>query len=193
MGSPNYYYLLPVLPPLRWGEPPGCTWDRFQGLCGEWLPAAAARLISGLSLFQSVPAPASNALLARWYAREHALRNALARLRAARAGMDAGPHLRRVPPDPAADRLARTALEADTPDQAEVLLDRGRWRFLEELERGHHFRLENVLGYGLRLRLAWRHQGADAEAGWKRLARCVEGAEALARDSLLRIEPDESR
>ena len=42
--------------------------------------------------------------------------------------------------------------------EAEKLLDRTSWQFLDELEQGHYYDLEFLMVYGLKLKILERHQ-----------------------------------
>jgi hypothetical protein len=97
---------------------------------------------------------------------ETQLRNAVARLRAARAGAayDASDH-----PAPGYDArcvtVAERAMELDDPRDRELALDRLRWTLLDELALTAPFGLQAVLAYGLKLRLAEKWAAMDETEG----------------------------
>lgn len=97
---------------------------------------------------------------------ETQLRNALARSRAARAGVDAAPFVRPFAGfDSAAERAAAEAMSAGNPLERELILDRYRWGALEELSVLDAFGLMAVYSYGLRLQLAEKWQKLDEAQG----------------------------
>jgi hypothetical protein len=113
-----------------------------------------------------------------WYlAADTQLRNAVARLRAARAGAayDAGAH-------PAAGfdarcaSVAEHAMELDDPLERELALDRLRWTLLDELAVSPAFGFQAVLAYGLKLRLAEKWAAMDGAAGLRVAAGIAEAA-----------------
>jgi hypothetical protein len=61
--------------------------------------------------------------------------------------------------------VARDAFAQDSPLQAEDILNRGRWMYLDELEAGHYFDIDRILVYALRLQLLARKSLFDAEMG----------------------------
>jgi len=97
---------------------------------------------------------------------ETQLRDALARLRAARAGAtyDPGAHPFGGYDARCAD-AARRAMELDDPRERELLLDRLRWALLDELAASPPFGFQAVLAYGLKLRLAEKWAATDEAAG----------------------------
>lgn len=93
--------------------------------------------------------------LRRYVHGETQLRDALVRLRAARAGVDASPFLRPFAGfDSAAERAAAEAMSAVSPLERELALDRFRWGVLEEISALDAFGLVAVYSYGLRLQMA---------------------------------------
>ena len=105
------------------------------------------------------------------------LRNAVARLRAARAGAayDAGPH-----PvagyDARCASVAERAMELDDPLERELALDRLRWTLLDELAVSQAFGFQAVLAYGLKLRLAEKWAAMDETEGLRIAAGIAEAA-----------------
>jgi hypothetical protein len=115
-----------------------------------------------------------------YLAAETQLRDALARLRAARAGAsyEAGAH-----PfsghDARVTDITRRATELEDPLERELLLDRLRWTLLDELAVSPPFGFQAVLAYGLKLRLAEKWAAMDQAEGLRMAAgladRALEG------------------
>jgi hypothetical protein len=61
--------------------------------------------------------------------------------------------------------LAAEAAGMINPLEAERLLNRARWQFLEELEVGHYFDVERLVIYSLKLQLLERIALHDQEKG----------------------------
>ena len=108
---------------------------------------------------------------------ETQLRNAIARLRAARAGTahDAGAH-----PfagyDARCVSVAERAMELDDPRERELTLDRLRWTLLDELAAAPPFGFQAVLAHGLKLRLAEKWAAVDEAEGLQVAAGVVDAA-----------------
>jgi hypothetical protein len=108
---------------------------------------------------------------------ETQLRNAVARLRAVRAGAayDAGAH-----PfagyDARCVSAAERAMELEDPRERELALDRLRWTLLDELATSPPFGFQAVLAYGLKLRLAEKWAAMDEAEGLRVAAAVVDAA-----------------
>jgi hypothetical protein len=61
--------------------------------------------------------------------------------------------------------IARDACTAATPLEAEIMLDRARWEYLENLEAGHYFDLGKLIIYYLQLQLLQRRSRLIKEKG----------------------------
>jgi len=64
--------------------------------------------------------------------------------------------------------LAAEAAGMINPLEAESLLNRARWQFLEQLEVGHYFDVERLVVYSLKLQLLERIALYDREKGRER-------------------------
>ena len=160
----NYYYFAASLPALSPDAPPPFTAAAVLEACRQHLSAAdaaeAARLLAGPG------EPGISPFGRAWHDRETLLRNAVARIRAARLKTDAAPHLRPAAGyDAAAERAAADAFARPTPSEREKALDRFRWRTLDELAAGGLFSSAAVLAYGLRLRIVERWASLDKARG----------------------------
>jgi Protein of unknown function (DUF2764) len=115
--------------------------------------------------------------LGPYLAAETQLRNAVARLRAARAGAayDAGAHPA-VGYDARCESVAQRALEQDDPLERELAMDRLRWTLLDELAVSPPFGFQAVLAYGLKLRLAEKWSAMDEAEGLRIAAGIAEAA-----------------
>jgi hypothetical protein len=176
--SGGYYYLVASLPRLKFGAPPPLTRGQFLSRCATQVSAAHYQILAGVELFQAQPTGTGLALLDRWHERERALRNALAIERAKRLGVAAAGHTRDFRPDHSLAEIARHLLTLDSPLAADEELDRLRWRFLEELAFGHHFDLETLVVYRLKLRILERRARFEPAVGAALLDRMLaHGAE----------------
>ncbi len=115
--------------------------------------------ISDLSSAQ----PTSSALEA-WRTWEGALRNELAGLRAQTKGWEAEKYVREGLEAFGVEQVAREA-GGSSPLAGEDVLNKARWSFLDELEVGHHFDMEKLVIYFLKLQILERKASFDKEKG----------------------------
>ena len=173
----DYVYLVASLPVLELTAAPRIS-------SAELLDSSAGVLRADhledlRAVLDDRPREVRSSELAPYLDAETQLRDALARLRAARAGADydAGAHPFAGYDTRSVD-AARRALELDDPRERELLLDRLRWTLLDELATSPPFGFQAVLAYGLKLRLAEKWAAMDAAEGL-RVAAAV-AAQALA-------------
>jgi len=160
----EYYYLVCSLPDINWESEPSLKSDRFLTLCADWLSEAEKNTLANLTL--TPPAPrdtsdffaeksdlpmAAEPVVKNWYRWETALRNRLVRQRAG-AGQDVGKLLRGEPEMICEIEVGITeAWNHADPQEREHVIDRLRWRFLEELENSNTFNFGYLCLYKLKL------------------------------------------
>ncbi len=161
------YYLISQLPSLdgiNESSPLPITTERFSELCNRFLRKKSQAEFERLTLVPSKDCEkASSALVEKWNDGERSLRLALAKLRADKLD-------RQYPTgaqgfSPALLQAARTAVEAESPMEAEKLLSKYRLEFLETLRPTDSFSEEYVFYYGLKLMLLERIRKFDSESG----------------------------
>jgi hypothetical protein len=86
-------------------------------------------------------------------------------LRGKKKGVEAEAYLVDSPWITTAQQLAREAFGQESPLQAEELLNRARWSYLDELEVGHYFDIEKILVYALRLQILARKALFEEDKG----------------------------
>ncbi len=87
--------------------------------------------------------PDFNSVLTKWNNWESSLRDELVKLRAVKRGLDSDKYMSGSAGESGVSELARDAFNASSPLEAETLLNRGRWEYLEMLESGHFLILES--------------------------------------------------
>ena len=160
----EYVYLVASLPRLELTGTPPFTSAELLFSCGgvlrqdHWDDLEA--LVDGRP--QDVRAPEARRLVRA----ETQLRNALARIRAQRAGAEyAATPDRRTETDVRADEVAARALALDDPLAREMLLDRHRWALLDAAAAQPAFGVQAVFAYALKLRLVEKWAGLSDERG----------------------------
>ncbi len=160
-------YLIASLPTLALDTPPPLAIAAFRETCDRVLPPSDAATVVALLAGQ----PSDHPFVGAWRDRETQLRNAVARRRAARRGLD--PALCQRPVAGCDLRLMQgvdAAFEQADPLRREQALDRLRWSVLDELQGPQPHSFEAVLAYAVRLQLAVRGAQRDADAGRARVA-----------------------
>lgn len=162
----EYYFIsqLPSLDGVSENAPLPITEERFTELCGRFLGRKTQQEISKLSLAPSrTPQKASSALIEKWNDGERTLRLALAKLRADKLNKSFNAEIQSFPA--AILQAARTAIEIESPMDAEKFLTRYRLDFLETLRPLDSFSEEFIFYFWLKLKLLLRIRQFDAERG----------------------------
>lgn len=161
------YYLisqLPSLDGLSENMPVPITEERFIELCHRFLGKKAQSEIDRLSLMPSrTYEPSSSSLIETWNISENNLRLALGKVRADKLGKQFDAENRTFTAE--LIQTVRTAVEMDSPMEAEKFLNRYRLEFLESLRPGDVFSEDFVYYYCLKLKLILRMRQFNAENG----------------------------
>jgi hypothetical protein len=171
----SYYYLVASLPSLVLGEPPPISSEAFVAEVENLLePSDLTELVT---IWEHRAEEGRSDFSRNWHQIDTQMRNAMARIRARRRGVDPGPYLRphdnfRVYIDLAVMR----AMEASDPLEAEREIDGIRWQWLEEAGARDPFGLPAVLSFAARLRIAERWAKMDGAAGMDRLESLIESS-----------------
>lgn len=163
----SYHYLVASLPQLFFSNPPPFSCRDFLARCDGVLSrdhlALLAALLEGRLVTGGTFADA-------WSAREIQLRNAVARFRATRLGVDAGSFQQdHSGYDVRLVQGVADAFAKPTPLEREQGLDRERWRLAEELALADPFGLGIVLAFAVKLRIAERWAALTDAAGQNKI------------------------
>lgn len=161
------YYLISQLPSLDGiseSTPLPITQERFLELCSQHLGKKAQNELKNLSLCPPrSPEKSASSLINAWNEGESNLRLILGKLRADKLGKQFDAENRTVNAN--LIQAARTALESESPIEAEKYLNRFRLDFLETLRPMDSFSEEYVFYYWLKLKLITRMSLFNAETG----------------------------
>ncbi len=151
----KHAYLAASLPRLTFGETPPVTGEAFRfgclGVLADEELEELDRLLAGRA------GEGRTEFARRWAGMDTQLRNALARRRAARRGIEAQGFLRDHAGFSAAlEKQVAEACARSHPLERERELDRLRWQTLEDLAQADPFGLAGVLAFGLKLQIAER-------------------------------------
>ena len=163
------YYLVSQLPAfsINQSAPLPVTEEYFIDLCSRFMDKKAVKAIQNLSL--EPPRQAEKTVydvLDKWYDYERSLRIALSYLRAQKMKkdfIDPTNLLSKVSSD--IMQTARTAINFESPLEAEDYLNQERINYLSNVLPFDNFSDEAVIAYGLKLKLANRVKKFNEEAG----------------------------
>ena len=163
------YYLISQLPSLDGisdNLPLPITEERFLELCGQHLGEKGLRELSRLSLMPPKTYEKSgSALIEAWNEGERNLRLVLAKIRGEKLKKNADTDNKSFPASLV--QAARTAVESESPMEAENFLNNYRLEFLESLRPMDSFCEDSVFYYWLKLKLLSRIRKFDKESGEK--------------------------
>ena len=170
MGS--YYYFIPQLTYLMFGQPPPMSSVDFRALALTLLSEEDAALISQLTLdpqpqgssYAEPAVPSGSGFIDGWREWERALRLNLAKLRAAKIKRDGA--AMEAPSAPADAVAAATKALLEPPFEGEVLINKARWSAIEALQGTEYFYRDTVFAYLLKLLILERHALFQAETGF---------------------------
>lgn len=168
----HYYYFAATLPTLQLGAPAPLSSADFLERCARSIDGRELEALRSAVLLSPREGPPRvcrgvSRLLDGYYAWERSFRAALASLRAARLGKPSGAPVVAAPraEDEAIASQARAALQASTPLEGELAVERARWAVIESLLNYDVFSFEAVAAYRLRLQALERLEGFGAERG----------------------------
>jgi len=161
------YYLISQLPSLdgiNENTPLPITEERFAELCERFLGKKAWNEFNKLTLLPPVtPEKSASQLIEKWNEGERSLRLMLAKLRAEKMNKSFKDDTQSFPAELV--QAARTAVEIESPMEAEKFLNRYRLELLDSLRPTDSFSEEYVYYYGLKLKLLLRIRKFDTQSG----------------------------
>ena len=170
----EYVYLVVSLPHLDVAGAPPLTSAALLLSCGgvlrqdHWEDLRA--IVEGRP--QDVRAPEARRLVDA----EVQLRNALARIRAQRAGVEyAAASHRHAGFDARAEDVAARAMAVEDPLEREMILDRHRWARLDEAASQPAFGVQAVFAYAFKLRIVEKWAALSDQGGLDMALQVVEG------------------
>jgi hypothetical protein len=169
----KHYYLVASLPTLVLGEPAPLGGEELLERAGNFLlpneldelrRVVEGRVREGVSEFSR-----------RWSAADAQLRNAAARVRAGKRGVEPKEWLREHEGfDTYMEKAVADAYAKPNPLERELSLDRHRWQTIDEMVLMDPFGFSAVLAWALKLGIAARWAGMSDEAGRKNVADVLE-------------------
>jgi len=163
----NYYYAGASLPLLRLDEKPAIREEEFISIVKTGLSEKHATQILSLNLKESINVENLASLGLEYWRREKNIRNELVKLRSAAMGSDGTSFLVDDENDPFVTDGAVAAFKAQSPLEAEIILDNIRWGWMDELQSGHFFDQDFFMAYYVKLQILLRKEDFEVEQGKK--------------------------
>ena len=164
----QYYYTIANLPFLLFSQKPLLSREAFAEICRIELSREDFTLLMTADYACPEKAAVHIPVVRRWLAWETSLRNTLVRFRAKKKSLPPEKYLHPAEDELDAINAGQAACEEESPVKAEELLDRARWRFLEELEVSHYFDLAKLIIYFLKLQILEKRFAMQADRGKER-------------------------
>ena len=136
----------------------------FFDCCGAVLSEKNYSIIRSATLVPREEKSA-NKTVEKWNSWERGLRNELVKMRASKKSQDSEKYIAVGDTEVGVSEVAREAFQAASPLDAESVLNKARWEYLEELESGNYFNLSKLIIYYLKLQILQRKQEIDKETG----------------------------
>lgn len=162
----NYYLVsqLPSLDGIGESTPIPISEERFLELCKGFLKEKSFSEIKNLTLVPSLcPIKSNSVLIEAWNTGERNLRLALGKARAQKQNKPFDFDTKSLPIE--LIKVASTAVEIESPLEAEIFLNQYRLKFLETLRPMDNFSEDFVFYYGLKLKLILRIKQFDTNLG----------------------------
>lgn len=163
----SHIYLVASLPTLMPDRAPSLSLAEYLEICQRHVTPFEFDQLVGARI-DDHETPAGTPTYGAWRDFDGDLREQLLVLRALALGWDAASFTRRDRPVPVTEPV-RAAFEEPDPLLAEQAVFRLRWKFLDELDRAHFMRSENLIVYGLKLQLIEQLLAASQERGQRKL------------------------
>jgi hypothetical protein len=164
-----YYSLVASLPHLKIGDEPPFSIEEYIGNCAQWITENEVGILNSVLLgnYDGKNCPVCRS----WYNIETQIRNAAAKHRGQKLGVDFKVFLQTHDGfSGEIEQLVTDAFTRTDPLEVEEELDRARWQLADELASGKDpFCFEKVLAYGIQLKIVERWNRMDVHIGKEKL------------------------
>lgn len=151
----KYYYFVSQLPVLYFEREAPLDSDRYLHEAGKWLSPMDYSVLAAVNMQEVDRTGVRNKVLRDYQKFEFSLRDDIARWR---SGQKSGGEYK-----PA--MFPASLIKEGNPLQIEVKLLRVRWNYIDEVERDHHFDLEFLVLYFLKLQILQKLTTFNKERG----------------------------
>ncbi len=161
-----YYFLVASLPTLDFGVTPPISSNDLLDKCHRELTKDELDILTPILTQDEADIVVDHDLFKKCQAFNHHLRNEIAYFRSQRAGKDPALYLRgeRLA-DPFFVEVINQAAKSINPLEAEKILDRQRWQFLDDVGRFEYFSFNFLVTYALKLIILERYEAIGSPQG----------------------------
>jgi hypothetical protein len=161
----SYYYFVASLPFLSPGQKSPISSEFFLGECARLMDATDAYAVR-LAFAEEDAEGFLPGVAGAWLRFRHDMKNELAYARALRAKRDPQKYVRgERSADARLQAVVTEALSARNPHEAQRVIDKASWTFLEEVAIGHSFDTDALVIYGLKLKILEREEAVASPRG----------------------------
>lgn len=163
-----YYSLVASLPSLQIGDEPPVSVEQYIDNCSQWVTERETGILKAVLLNEPIASPCP--LCKAWHNLETQLRNAVAKHRGQKLGIDFKEYLQ--PHDGfsgTVEVLVNDAFTRNDPVELEQELDRARWQLADGLVGEDAFGFTKVLAYGIQLKIVERWSSMDVSIGKEKI------------------------
>jgi hypothetical protein len=169
----DYYYIVASLPGIELGSAPPISKQDFLLNCRGVL--SEEEYLEVEALLEDRYDQCSSGIACDIYSAETQLRNAIARIRAQKKGIDPRGHMREHAGFNAwIEKLVVDAFARENPRERLLGLDHARWHIADELAGVEPFSFGKVLAFAIKLRIATRWFELDKERGAERIEQFID-------------------
>ncbi|MBO5899933.1 MAG: hypothetical protein J6Q80_04285 [Lentisphaeria bacterium] len=179
-------FLAASLPTLLFGQPSPLSVAEFDAMASEYLSAEKLAALTSFSFPVPEKDPENCRECHRIFAEarrfEHTLRSRIAKIRSERLERETAV----ADPEEFFSEIEYTlnaAMSCKDPMEREMLIDRVRWDFLEDLSLGHMIDFEALCIYRLKLQILAPYTGRTPEEGTPRFEMALESIISAAREN----------
>lgn len=162
----SYYYFVSSLPSINFDGRPPFSLEAFLEDCRRLL--SSNDYISMVNVLSDAPERSSfnNKTIKAALELYRQFHNISAALRATRAGKNPLDYIRgEMAQNTRIIEFIQQASKQDNLYEAEKIIDRAKWGFLDEIAQGQYFNFECVVIYGLKLKMLERYEGLRSAKG----------------------------
>jgi hypothetical protein len=161
----TYYYLVSTLPMVFFDSENFPEEGQYLTSCRDWLTPHDMDLLESADIDLSDNPATGCHLLDSWNNWVASLTYQLALLRASAKGKETERFNEYTDVVLGHDAVSRDALAQSSPLNAEEMLDKTKWEFLDFLEGGHFFDIEKLIIYYLKIQILNRKKNFTIENG----------------------------
>lgn len=160
----QYYYLISLLPALVFGTKTPLSSETFRQTCESHLNPKDNEILKQITTDGNHHATL-NRFYDEWNRWDLELKKELGALRAAKLSPGGESRSFQSRSERETRETIHQIVSANHPLEAEMLLERARWKHLDEMELGIYFDFEKIISYALKLKIMERLESFDPVRG----------------------------